>query len=41
MHQNEQECINIYKVIGVDTIKGENVIALQRGETIQKKVELN
>ena len=34
--------INIYKVIAPnDTIKGQNVIALQKGSTIEKKVEIN
>ncbi len=34
--------ITVYKVIAPnDTIKGQNVIALQKGSTIEKKVEIN
>tara|TARA_B100001540_G_scaffold317560_1_gene351261 strand:- start:608 stop:970 length:363 start_codon:yes stop_codon:yes gene_type:complete len=33
--------INVYKVLAPnDTIKGQNVIALQKGSTIEKKVEI-
>tara|TARA_B100000287_G_scaffold407475_1_gene432939 strand:- start:776 stop:1138 length:363 start_codon:yes stop_codon:yes gene_type:complete len=34
--------INVYKVLAPnDTIKGQNVIALQKGSTIEKKIEIN
>ncbi len=34
--------ISVYKVIALnDTIKGQNVIALQKGSTIEKKIEIN
>tara|TARA_B100001123_G_C14650831_1_gene765584 strand:- start:216 stop:518 length:303 start_codon:yes stop_codon:yes gene_type:complete len=33
--------INVYKLINNDTLKGENVIALQKGVTIEKKIEIN
>ena len=33
--------INVYKLANNDTLKGENVIALQKGATIEKKIEIN
>ena len=33
--------INVFKVISGDTLKGENVISLQQGQIVTKKIEIN